>query len=196
MDIDKVLNKLYDLPVKVVESYKPNHIPVSEFIRVSCLYGGKKFVHFMEIASYFDRYIGDIRLTKALLRDTFNKRSSFKYAPYYLIVVPMTYHRKPTYAVLTEQVGGHFRLRPSKCYYVPNWRYLVKFAAYHQEDLHYFNLLTFPQNGQNWILKRFQSTKSIAVPVPILDLWIEHGLDHLVAHFMKCVYDLIADYES
>jgi len=195
MDVGEILNKLYDLPVKIVEHYRPTYIPVSEYIRVSCLYGGKKFVYFMEIASFFDKYIGDMRVTKALLRNAITNRS-YEYAPYFLIAMPMIYHGKPKYVILSEAVGSRFRLRVSKCYYVPNWRYLVKVAAYHSEDPKYFNLVTFPTNGKNWLLKRFQSTKSIAVPVPILELWLEYGLDHLVKHFVDYVLDLIAYYES
>jgi len=196
MNIENVLDKLYDLPVKIVEHYKPTHNTVSEFIRVSCLYGGKKFVHFDEIASFFDRYIGNMRAVRVLLQNIFTRRGLYNYAPYFLIVIPITYEKKLTYAVLTTSVASRFKIRTSKCYYTPNWLLLVKTAAYHNEDPRYFNLITFPTKGKNWLLRGFQSTKSIIVPVPILELWLEYGLDHLVKHFVNYVITLISDYES
>jgi len=196
MNTDHILNKLYDLPVKIVEFRRPSYVLISEYIRASYLYGGKRVVHFRELLSFFDRYVGDIRITKTLLRIAITNRGSKDYAPYFLIVTPIIYHGKPTLGVLTEPVGYKFRLSVSQCYYTPNWRYLVKAAAYYDEDPRYFNLITFPTRGKNWILKRFQSTRSIPLPIPILDLWISYGADHLVKHFVKYVLHLISYYES
>jgi len=194
MDVEDVLNKLYDLPVKIVEMYKPGYVPLSEFIRVSCLYGDEKFIHFTEIASFFNKYIGDMKRTRELLMYSINLRSVPGNNPYFLIVVPMIYHGKRIYAVLSEAVGNNFIMRVSRSYYTPNWRQLVKIAAYYGEDPRYFNLISYPSNGRNWLTRIFQGTKSITVPIPIIDLWLEYGLDHLVKHFIVSVLNLITNY--